>query len=323
MKVSSCLAAGALMLQTASAHYIFQTLNGGAPYLYFRTNTNYNSPVTDLTSTDLRCNVGALTGGSTSTYTVAAGTKVTLGLDTAVYHQGPVIFYMGKVPSGATAQSWDGSGVNWFKFDQRGPTFSGGTSTWPMSQTYDVTIPAGIPAGQWLLRAEQIGIHNPYPAGLPQFYVGCLQLQVTGGGSCSPSYFSIPGHITQDDPGITVNIYTNFNSYTFPGPAVQACSSGGGGGGNPTTTTTRTTMTTTTRTTTPGTTTRTTTPGTTTRTTTTSSRTTTTSSRTTTGSSGGTGSPLYGQCGGVGWTGPTTCAQGTCNALNAYYSQCT
>ncbi|KAF3916718.1 Endoglucanase-4 [Dactylellina cionopaga] len=313
MKFTSILASGALLLQTASAHYIFQTVNGGAAYQYFRTNTNYNSPVTDTTSTDIRCNVGAGTGGSTGTFTVAAGSKITLGLDTAVYHNGPILFYLGRVQSGS-ASAWDGSGANWFKFDQRGPVFSGGSVTWPLTQTYDVTIPASLPAGTWLLRAEQIGIHNPYPAGLPQFYVGCAQLQVTGGGSCSPSYFSIPGHITATDPGITVNIYTNFNSYTFPGPAVYTCS----GGSNPppttartTTTASRTTLVTTARTTTGGVTTRTTTPA-------------VTTARTTTTSSGPTGgAPLYGQCGGSGWTGPTTCAQGTCKALNAYYSQCT
>jgi len=31
---------------------------------------------------------------------------------------------------------------------------------------------------------------------------------------------------------------------------------------------------------------------------------------------------LWGQCGGIGWTGPTTCAQGTCQKQDAYYSQC-
>jgi hypothetical protein len=34
------------------------------------------------------------------------------------------------------------------------------------------------------------------------------------------------------------------------------------------------------------------------------------------------GAPLWGQCGGEGWTGPTTCAQGTCKASNQWYSQC-
>ncbi|KAK4139251.1 endoglucanase type F [Dichotomopilus funicola] len=34
-------------------------------------------------------------------------------------------------------------------------------------------------------------------------------------------------------------------------------------------------------------------------------------------------SPLWGQCGGIGWTGPTTCASGSvCQKSNDYYSQC-
>jgi len=37
----------------------------------------------------------------------------------------------------------------------------------------------------------------------------------------------------------------------------------------------------------------------------------------------GTGAAHYGQCGGIGWTGATTCAGGyTCTDLNAYYYQC-
>lgn len=32
--------------------------------------------------------------------------------------------------------------------------------------------------------------------------------------------------------------------------------------------------------------------------------------------------PLYGQCGGIGWNGGTTCASGTCKSSGAYYSQC-
>ncbi|KAL6787405.1 glycoside hydrolase family 11 protein [Trichoderma sp. SZMC 28012] len=40
--------------------------------------------------------------------------------------------------------------------------------------------------------------------------------------------------------------------------------------------------------------------------------------------SGPTGScsALYGQCGGIGWQGPTCCSSGTCKVGNAYYSQC-
>lgn len=39
---------------------------------------------------------------------------------------------------------------------------------------------------------------------------------------------------------------------------------------------------------------------------------------------GGTGtSPAWGQCGGIGWSGPTGCVSGyTCKVSNPYYSQC-
>lgn len=50
--------------------------------------------------------------------------------------------------------------------------------------------------------------------------------------------------------------------------------------------------------------------------------TTKTTSTTTSSGSSGTGAPLFGQCGGYGWTGPTTCAQGVCTFYNILYSQC-
>lgn len=52
--------------------------------------------------------------------------------------------------------------------------------------------------------------------------------------------------------------------------------------------------------------------------------TTTSAASTPTPPSGGGGSScsaLYGQCGGIGWTGPTCCATGSCNVGNDYYSQ--
>ncbi|KAK6355465.1 hypothetical protein TWF696_004562 [Orbilia brochopaga] len=94
-------------------------------------------------------------------------------------------------------------------------------------------------------------------------------------------------------------------------------------GGTTSTTTSSRTTTTTSRTTT-------TTSRTTTLITTTTSRTTTTTSRTTTPSTtasrtttAGPAQPTWAQCGGIGWTGGTSCVSGTtCKALNPYYSQC-
>ncbi|KAF7369804.1 Endo-1,4-beta-xylanase [Mycena venus] len=49
----------------------------------------------------------------------------------------------------------------------------------------------------------------------------------------------------------------------------------------------------------------------------------TSTSTTPPGNTGGACSAHWGQCGGQGWTGPTCCVSGTtCQASNAYYSQC-
>ncbi|KAJ8104825.1 hypothetical protein ONZ43_g7672 [Nemania bipapillata] len=196
---ASFAAASALAVNSVSAHYIFQQLTAGATkfdtFQYIRQNSNYNSPVTDLASNDLRCN--------------------------AVYHQGPISIYMSKAPGAAA--DYDGSG-EWFKIKDFGPTFNGGSATWPLQQTYSYTIPQCVENGEYLLRIQSLAIHNPWPAGIPQFYISCAQVKVTGGsGSANPTSALIPGAFKETDPGYTANIYSNFNSYTVPGPAPLTC----------------------------------------------------------------------------------------------------
>jgi hypothetical protein len=70
-------------------------------------------PLMDATSDDMRCNI--VNGRAKETVTIPAGTSVALGLDNVIYHPGPATLYLGKVPEGETAATWDGSGVNWFK----------------------------------------------------------------------------------------------------------------------------------------------------------------------------------------------------------------
>ena len=111
----------------------FLTANGakGAQYQNIRPVPN-NSPVTVLSDNSLRCNVGGGSGGATTTVSVAAGSSVSFTADQAVYHQGPVSFYMQKA---ASAASSDGSG-DWFKIKEIGPSFSGGQAKWDMSGMY-------------------------------------------------------------------------------------------------------------------------------------------------------------------------------------------
>ncbi|KAI1432998.1 endoglucanase II [Xylaria sp. CBS 124048] len=211
----------ALAVDTVSAHYIFDQFTAGsteyAVYQYIRKNTNMNSPVTDLTSNDLRCNVGA-TGNGTDTIAMTAGEAFSFTADIAVYHQGPISMYMSKAPGAAS--EYDGSG-DWFKILDIGPDFSTGTAVWDLAQTYSYSIPSCIEDGDYLLRIQQLAIHNPWPAGIPQFYISCAQVTVTGGsGTADPTYCQIPGAFQDTDPGYTVNIYLpDFTNYTVPGPA--------------------------------------------------------------------------------------------------------
>jgi len=126
----------------------------------------------------------------------------------------------------------------------------------------------------------------------------CAQIEITGSGTNTGSNFvSFPGAYSATDPGILISIYDNTGKatnggkpYPIPGPAPLTCSANGGGssggGGSPVTTAPP--------------------------------------AATTAPSSGGGGGsvPLYGQCGGNGYTGPTACASGTCKATNEWYSQC-
>ncbi|KAH7324437.1 glycoside hydrolase family 61 protein [Stachybotrys elegans] len=227
MQLLSTLLA-ALAASEVSAHYIFQRLDiggtTGGVYEGIRQNSNYNSPVTDLTSTDLRCNVGATNNGaSTAVRSARAGDRFTFYLDTAVYHQGPVSVFVSKAPS--SVQSYTGDGT-WAKIADIGPTFNGGSASWNLAQSYSFTLPSCLPDGEYLLKISQLGIHNPWPAGIPQFYTSCAQIRVTGGtntGRFNPT-LRIPGAFSSSESGYTANIYSpDFRSYTVPGGAVFTC----------------------------------------------------------------------------------------------------
>jgi len=292
MKTFTTVAALSLAANSVSAHYIFQTFNKNSAFKYIRQNTNYNSPVTDLSSNDLRCNVGGASGAATDVLELKAGDSFTFGTDTPVYHQGPVSIYMSKAPG--SVKDYDGSG-GWFKIKDWGA--NGGQ--WNLGSTYSFNIPSCVPAGEYLIRIQSLGIHNPYPAGTPQFYISCAQVKVTGGGSANPPTVSIPGVFKESDSGYTANIYnTDLSKYVVPGPAVWSCGAGDNTAPtNPGNTATPTTLVTSSKPAEP--------------------------TPTPSPETPSCGTAKYGQCGGIGFSGCTSCASGsTCNKINDYYSQC-
>jgi len=112
---------------------------------------------------------------------------------------------MSRAPS--SASSYDGSG-DWFKIAQLGPTFSPGNINWPTQVAkYEFRIPSGVPSGQYLLRVEQIGLHQGGSQGGAQFYISCANVNVVGGGNGSPGpTIKLPGGYSATHPGIMFNV---------------------------------------------------------------------------------------------------------------------
>lgn len=233
--------AAAAFLPAVFAHYNFEALivNGNVTgaYEYVRQTNNSNSPITDITSTNMRCNSGGLlasTMAKTSTYTVAPGDNVGFTIDAAISHPGPLSVWMSKAPDGTTADEYDGSG-DWFKIYElttyeitsaglQWATYIPGTSG---IQNFTVDIPSELPAGDYLLRGEHIALHAAEEFEGAQYYIGCAQLSVTGSGSGSPSpVSSIPGQYTGYEAGLIIDIYYPIpTNYTAPGISTwpEAC----------------------------------------------------------------------------------------------------
>ncbi|KAJ2918355.1 hypothetical protein MD484_g2060, partial [Candolleomyces efflorescens] len=153
-------------------------------------------PLLDVNADDMRCNINK--GFASQTATIPAGGMVGFELDTVIFHPGPATFYLGKVPEGETAATWDGSGAQWFKIAEWGGKYD--PEMWDFeplnARKLNTTIPAGTPSGQYLLRVEQIGLLIPLE---PQFYISCAQITVFDGGNGVPApMVAIPGHIQSD-----------------------------------------------------------------------------------------------------------------------------
>ncbi|KZT30032.1 lytic polysaccharide monooxygenase [Neolentinus lepideus HHB14362 ss-1] len=229
------------------AHGYVDTLNvGGTTYTgYLPFNDPYttptpqrieraipnNGPVTDVTLLDIQCNGSGGSGSSPAPLvaSIAAGGKIAFHWTAwPSSHVGPVITYLGKVPSGTDITSYEptGSNVIWFKIDQAGYSNGEWAATDVLSaqnSTWTVTVPSKLAPGQYIVRHEIIALHQAesYPGA--QFYPDCFQIQVTGSGTQTPasSYLvSFPGGYTSTTPGVVFDVYSSFTSYPIPGPAV-------------------------------------------------------------------------------------------------------
>ncbi|KAF6817652.1 fungal cellulose binding domain protein [Colletotrichum musicola] len=229
MKFSAVAAVAALAPSFVSAHYFFPHLyvNGvkSAEYEYVRRSTQGFQPhfgPSIMSSNDMRCNTGSQANATrTKIAKVKAGDTIGFGtnLGAQIQHPGPIQVYMSKAPGAVT--SYDGSG-DWFKIYQLGPKnpLTADVSSWKVynKNRIDFAIPKDIPAGQYLVRIEHIGLHRPSGT---EMYFNCAHVEVSNtGGSLPRQTAKIPGMYKPTDAGIKFSIYGGAKTYPFPGPAL-------------------------------------------------------------------------------------------------------
>lgn len=170
----------------------------------------------------MRCNVGGSNGtwSGTLTHTVAAGDEIGFTIDEYIGHPGPALVYMSQ-STVSNVSDYDGSG-DWFKIYEMGADANSAGLQWFAAGAYSVnfTIPADVPAGQYLVRGESIALHGAEEAGGAQYYMGCAQIEVTSSSTSTPANLvKIPGLYSETDPGIMIDIYYPIpTNYTMPGP---------------------------------------------------------------------------------------------------------
>ncbi|KAG9383429.1 Glyco-hydro-61 domain containing protein [Pyrenophora tritici-repentis] len=207
-----------LLLPLTTAHQTLQQLwiNNATPgpQIGIRTPPN-NSPVKDLTSPSLICNVGGTkTPSGVKTLPAPAGAKIKVQWSPLV-HMGPITHMLyGPVDD---ASQTSGEGAGWFKIDELDSVGGKWASQVMIGENYthEFSLPEGLASGEYLLRSEMVALHNAQLVGGAEFYVGCAQLKVEGGKAsgksekrgkgeaCGPT-ISLPGAYKAEDKSVYI-----------------------------------------------------------------------------------------------------------------------
>lgn len=294
---------------------------------YIRSPDN-NDPIKDLRSPHLTCNTKnrvvpnsvSVKGGDKLTFEWNWVNRDDMIIDPS--HKGPVLVYIS-----------DASGSEWtkiFEANHNGNEWAVDSLREAHGQ-HSVIIP-NVPAGDYILRAEIIALHeadalfSKNSGRGAQFFPSCVQIKVTSNGpDALPKGVAIPGAYTDSSSGVFFDIYsggkTRHATYKAPGPAVWAKAKGGDIGrvgipgkgpvetptAAPTSVTSKTTSSATTKTTSSV----------------TRSTTSTSSSSPAPSAPSSAAARKWEQCGGANWKGPQTCESGsTCTFSSRWYSQC-
>ncbi|KAF2026802.1 hypothetical protein EK21DRAFT_73363 [Setomelanomma holmii] len=277
-----------------------------------------NDPVKDVTSSNIQCNVPgvkaaksiAVSGGDEITFEWHHDTNQASDDIIASSHHGPIMVYASKA----------GSSPSWTKLWQDGwdgkswavDKLIAGSYTGKPGQ-HKITLPKLAPGDYWL-RPEILALHEGNNIGGAQFYMECVHVTVGGSGTLQlPAGVSFPGAYKATDAGVHFDIYSGFTSYPGVGPAVW---NGATSGSSPAPATSAAPAATKAPTTTAK-------PATSAAPAKTTLATVVKATPTPAAGSGTATAQKWGQCGGIGYTGATSCVSGsTCQKQNDYYSQC-
>lgn len=250
-KIQAAALLGALA-STVSAHGHLAAISvDGTPYTAYDPSFQYQNPAPEVIEwscpecldngfvspdmytdvTKIACHKDATAGAKVAQ--VKAGGKIDIQWTTwPESHKGPVLDYLAKVDDATSAKSAD---LNFFKIDEAGYESGQWASDKLIAnnQTWSLTIPTSIADGQYVLRHEIIALHSAGQENGAQNYPKCINIEVTGGGSESPSGETADKFYTPTDPGIEVSIYSgDLSGYQIPGPALFDGSSSGSGSGD-------------------------------------------------------------------------------------------
>lgn len=140
-------------------------------------------------------------------------------------HHGPVITYLAKCDGDCA--DVDKTTLEFFKIDAGGLISETAIpGTWASDKLIEdsfsrtMTIPSDIEAGNYVLRHEIIALHSAENTDGAQNYPQCINLNVTGSGTASPSGTLGTALYKASDPGIFVDIWNTLSTYDIPGPTL-------------------------------------------------------------------------------------------------------
>jgi len=138
-----------------------------------------NSPVEDVTSDDMACNVGgSKVPSGVETVAAAEGDSIKVQWDNSG-HPGPITHFLyGPVDDASQAT---GIGAGWFKIDEVDQV----DGKWAneimqaSNMTHEFKLPTGLASGEYLLRSEMLALHGSQTVGGAQFYSMSFYLVIT------------------------------------------------------------------------------------------------------------------------------------------------